>query len=97
MTIESGQSPETGRGSNLNKFVDAKNGEGHRGKVLAVSPDGKRAIMHALTQGFTADGVQYGQDYWVDEVNPNEWPVVDRPHAASEGIPKDWTLNPEMF
>ena len=64
MTIEKGDSPQN---DGSNKFI-AKNGDGHRGTLIAISPDGKEGIIDGITRGFG------GSRILVKEVNAKEYP-----------------------
>ena len=75
----------------MNKFID-KNGSGHRGVLLALSGDGKQAIIEAKTNSFEselAEGgiVKAGNMYMVIETNPGQYPIVVK---KTKTIPKNY-------
>ena len=73
--IRFGDSPE-GKKAGHNKYI-GKQGDGYRGYLLAVSPDGKRAVMDR------GDGVLV----MVREKRPDQWPV--ELHTVRK-VPSGW-------
>lgn len=74
MSIKVGENPEGIKG--INKFI-AKNGEGHRGKIVALSKDKMEAIILSMnTSCNRKDGVVWGHLYLIREDNPEEFPKV---------------------
>lgn len=61
-----------------NKFLGFA-GEGHRGKVIAISIDRKRAVVVAMTESFNPqDRIVWGGLYLIVEQAANEWPKATR-------------------
>ena len=72
MAITKGDSPQN---DGSNKFI-APDGDGHRGTLIAITPDGKGAILVGLTGEFT------GMKIHVKETNTKEYPKFFREVSA---------------
>lgn len=68
--IEIGENPEKIKG--INKFI-GQDGDGYRGKLIAIHKDKKRAIILAENSGSKVD---WGNFYLVAEKKAHEWPIV---------------------
>ena len=71
MAIKIGENPEND--PKINKFLDHKSHEGHRGTILAISKDEKSAIIKALTTGFSGI-VKRNKMYLVKEIQEDQYP-----------------------
>lgn len=89
MVIKVEENPEGFRG--INKFI-AKNGEGHRGKIIAIHSNKKEAIVLAMNSSCKKhDGVVWGKLYLIREDSSEEWPRVVK---GANSIPntKNWEI-----
>jgi len=89
MSIEIGENPEGFKG--INKFI-AQNGEGHRGKVVAIKTDKSEAIILAMNTSLVEEGgVKWGKLYLVKEVSIDQYPQVIK---TVNGVPntEEWEI-----
>ena len=61
----------------LNKFLDHKSHEGHRGIILEIRRNGKEAIIKSITSGFGGI-VKSGKMYLVKEIDETQYPETVR-------------------
>jgi len=59
-----------------NKFIDPKNGDGHRGVIIAVNKKRTEAILEAKTTSMTGGRVKEGKLFHVKEKNPEQYPEI---------------------
>ena len=71
MTISIGENPQND--PSVNKFLDHKSHEGHRGIILALKTDGTQAIIKSLTHGFEGI-VKSGKMYLIEEIHEGQYP-----------------------
>lgn len=82
MTIRRGDSPERGEGTN--KYI-GKHGDGFRGILVAVSPDGTEAVLQVLL----LNGQRSDRRILVREMQgPNHYPTEIKDVTE---IPPGWT------
>ena len=85
--IRLGDSPESGM---YNKFIDV-DGDGHRGTLMAISKDGTKAIIMAVTRQTSGCGIVHDNCmYLVSETHGSDsYPsVINEVH----NIPDDFIL-----
>ena len=91
MPIEVGDCPEGL--PNINKFI-AISGEGHRGKIIAIHKNKKKAIVLAMNDSFANKddgGVLWGEMYLVKEIDPDEYPEVVK-RVIKVPSSEDWQI-----
>ena len=83
--IQLGENPEGD--SNYSKFVDDRTSEGFRGKIVAMKPDRKEAVIKSFHNSFEKKGVKSGGLYIVKEMKEGQYPIVIK---KTSFLPKTW-------